>query len=215
MPRSVSVRAQRGSMGIKLRSMIEHSEVGVKTVFNCDNCAIIGRKEQEFILTMYTDWYEAISTRNFTKHRLINTNYIAKTLTRERDNFLWYVSIDTVRSTSPNSRNIRRLINTIIRKRRNVGARRKNDEIVDKHEVPLYYFSLLILETKERRERGGLRASEQASNEESMTHENAASFAPPPSGTCFSSFLLQFSARVATFISVSRLIYARARRRRR
>lgn len=209
------MRAQRGSMGIKLRSMIEHSEVGVKTVFNCDNCAIIGRKEQEFILTMYTDRYEAISTRNFTKHRLINTNYIAKTLTRERDNFLRYVSIDTVRSTSPNSRNIRRLINTIIRKRRNVGARRKNDEIVDKHEVPLYYFSLLILETKERRERGGLRASEQASNEESMTHENAASFAPPPSGTCFSSFLLQFSARVATFISVSRLIYARARRRRR
>lgn len=209
------MRAQRGSMGIKLRSMIEHSEVGVKTVFNCDNCAIIGRKEQRFILTMYTDRYEAISTRNFTKHRLINTNYIAKTLTRERDNFLRYVSIDTVRSTSPNSRNIRRLINTIIRKRRNVGARRKNDEIVDKHEVPLYYFSLLILETKERRERGGLRASEQASNEESMTHENAASFAPPPSGTCFSSFLLQFSARVATFISVSRLIYARARRRRR
>lgn len=128
---------------------------------------------------------------------------------------MYYVSIDTVRSTSPNSRNIRRLINTILRKRRNVGARRKNDEIVDKHEVPLCYFSLLILETKERRERGGLRASEQASNEESMTHENAASFAPPPSGTCFSSFLLQFSARVATFISVSRLIYARARRRRR
>lgn len=125
---------------------------------------------------------------------------------------MYYVSIDTVRSTSPNSRNIRRLISTIIKKRRNVG--RKNDEIVDKHEVPLYYFSLLILETKERRERGGLRASEQASNEESMTHENAASFAPPPSGTCFSSFLLQFSARVATFISVSRLIYARARRRR-
>lgn len=34
------MRAQRGSMGIKLRSMIKHSEVGVKTVFNCDNCAI-------------------------------------------------------------------------------------------------------------------------------------------------------------------------------
>lgn len=52
------MRAQRGSMGIKLRSMIEHSEVGVK--FNCDNCAIIGRKEQGFILTMYTDRYEAL-----------------------------------------------------------------------------------------------------------------------------------------------------------
>lgn len=68
------MRAQRGSMGIKLRSMIEHSEVGVKTVFNCDNCAIIGRKEQRFILTMYTDRYEAL--RNFTKHRLINIRII-------------------------------------------------------------------------------------------------------------------------------------------
>lgn len=64
------MRAQRGSMGIKLRSMIEHSEVGVKTVINCDNCAIKAVKCKDLFLR-YAPIDIASISLNFTKHPLI------------------------------------------------------------------------------------------------------------------------------------------------